>query len=157
APSAAPAFMEVRPIRFECTGCGNCCKGRGEVYFTGANIRGAEKILGIKGEEKKKFRRKLIQTKRNGLYIHMTNGRCMLLDDQDRCTIYESRPLQCSTYPFWPGFFQDEDDFSFLKNECEGIGRRGGEVFSKLAIRRRTLKTDRDFKELQSGKDKFSL
>jgi Fe-S-cluster containining protein len=89
--------------------------------------------------------------------VDMTNGRCMLLDDQDRCTIYESRPLQCSTYPFWPGFFQDEDDFSFLKNECEGIGRRGGEVFSKLAIRRRTMKTDRDFKELQSGKDKFSL
>ena len=30
---------------------------------------------------------------------------CVFLDsDTNQCTIYEARPLQCSTYPFWPRF-----------------------------------------------------
>jgi len=27
---------------------------------------------------------------------------CVFLDDESKCSIYEARPLQCRTYPYWP-------------------------------------------------------
>lgn len=30
------------------------------------------------------------------------DGSCIFLNDEGLCNIYEARPVQCSTYPFWP-------------------------------------------------------
>lgn len=149
--------MGSKPFRFECTGCGNCCRGRGEVYFTEEDLSNIETLLALKSAEKPAFRRKMVQSKRNGLLVHLTNGRCALLGNDNRCSVYEARPIQCRTYPFWAGFFENEDDMDFLKNECEGVGRRNGKVYSELSIKRRTNKTERDFRALQNGKEPFSL
>lgn len=149
--------MEVRPVRFECTGCGNCCRGKGQVYFTPDELKAAEDLMGLRGEKRTEFREKFIHKKHKGLLVHNTNGRCMLLGDDNRCSIYEARPLQCSTYPFWPAFFEDADEFAFLKDECEGIGRRGGKVYSELSIKRRINHTRKAFHASQTGEEKFDL
>ncbi len=35
------------------------------------------------------------------------NGDCVFLKDGRQCTVYSARPLQCSTYPWWPELMDD--------------------------------------------------
>lgn len=35
------------------------------------------------------------------------NGDCVFLKDGRQCTVYGARPLQCSTYPWWPELMDD--------------------------------------------------
>lgn len=127
------------------------------MYFTPAEYREAEKVLGLTGQERQDFRKRFIHTTHKGLLVHNTNGRCMLLGDDNRCSIYSARPLQCRTYPFWPAFFEDKDEFEFLKDECEGIGRRGAKTYSILSLKRRINHTRRAFYASQDGEEKFDL
>ena len=44
---------------------------------------------------------------------------CVLLDSRTkRCTVYEVRPEQCKTYPFWNCFKKNPQ---VAKNECPGV------------------------------------
>lgn len=44
---------------------------------------------------------------------------CCFLDPIDhRCTIYNHRPEQCRTFPFWEDFKEDNDD---LLLTCPGV------------------------------------
>ena len=40
---------------------------------------------------------------------------CIFLDDENKCTIYEARPVQCRTYPFWPNVLQSVESWN---DEC---------------------------------------
>eukprot|EP01031_Cornospumella_fuschlensis_P022540 gene22540-27509_t len=79
---------------------------------------------------------KVLHTSQNGTEIK-TEG-CIFLSDADAktCTIYEERPLQCRTYPFWPSLMRSDaawqeervvpDDkegkhWSSQSGGCEGI------------------------------------
>eukprot|EP00613_Pedinella_sp_CCMP2098_P066871 CAMPEP_0171980084 /NCGR_PEP_ID=MMETSP0993-20121228/259757_1 /TAXON_ID=483369 /ORGANISM="non described non described, Strain CCMP2098" /LENGTH=393 /DNA_ID=CAMNT_0012632261 /DNA_START=51 /DNA_END=1232 /DNA_ORIENTATION=- len=37
---------------------------------------------------------------------------CVFLDPLGKCSIYEVRPLQCRTYPFWPSLLEDAEAWS---------------------------------------------
>ena len=50
------------------------------------------------------------------------NGDCTFLDPQSRrCTIYESRPAQCRTWPFWPRHLETPETWERLRTTCPGI------------------------------------
>ena len=34
---------------------------------------------------------------------------CVFLDEKGQCGIYEARPLQCSTYPWWPALLVNKN------------------------------------------------
>ena len=36
-------------------------------------------------------------------------GACILLDQWGQCSIYDVRPVQCSTYPFWPSLLKNKE------------------------------------------------
>jgi len=38
-------------------------------------------------------------------------GGCVFLDAFGKCSIYEVRPVQCSTYPFWPSLVDRREDW----------------------------------------------
>jgi Fe-S-cluster containining protein len=39
------------------------------------------------------------------------------------CGVYEDRPIQCSTYPFWPSIMESEAAWRDEARWCPGIGR----------------------------------
>ena len=41
---------------------------------------------------------------------------CVFLDPTGQCSIYDVRPVQCRTYPFWPSLVGDQASW-----ECEGV------------------------------------
>ncbi|QQO08149.1 YkgJ family cysteine cluster protein [Breznakiella homolactica] len=42
---------------------------------------------------------------------------------KEGCTVYESRPLQCRTFPFWHSIVASRDYWDIYKQDCPGIGR----------------------------------
>jgi Fe-S-cluster containining protein len=119
-------------IQFECQGTGRCCTSRGSygyVYFSLNDRKRMARFLGISTLS---FTRKYCK-KTNG-YFHLKNykGPCEFLDGKS-CSIYEGRPAQCRTWPFWPENMNARTWNREIKSFCPGVGK--GRVFTKDEIK----------------------
>ena len=126
--SRTKPFFVTRPVRFQCTGCGRCCFGDPETHYIEL-LRGERqrisKHLGISEQE---FSQQY--TCDDGIRIN-AQGRCMFLNEQQQCDIYQVRPLQCRTYPYWPEIMHRRSCWEAEASRCEGIDR-GKEVAASL-------------------------
>jgi len=118
-------------LRFACTGCHACCRGKheGVVYATAAEV---ERIAAHLGVTPTTFRR----THGGRLDGHETirltaEGDCSLW--RDGCTVYPVRPRQCRTYPFWPEHLKSPAAWEAEGRACEGMGQ--GEKHTLVQIR----------------------
>ena len=111
-------------LRFECTQCGRCCTTRGDyayVYLNRAETRDLARHLGV---PLARFKRERTFVDEDGWrQLRFSDGRCTFLDEAGRCGVYEARPIQCRTFPFWPEFVDDGEWTAEVSELCEGIGR----------------------------------
>ncbi len=127
-------------LRFGCTMCGNCCSGPpGYVLFTEDEGRTIAARLGIDYErflaeftEDTPHGRSIIEVQRRGGFD------CVFLDRSSVpgkavCGIYEDRPRQCKTWPFWPGLLLSRDAWVRAKRTCPGLD--SGRLYSPVEIR----------------------
>jgi len=117
-------------LRFECTGCGACCKGEpGYVFLFDHEIERISKFLKItQAEFKKKY------TKTYASFFSLTekeNGDCVFLEDH-KCIIHQVRPYQCFSYPFWWELITSEKKWKERGKTCPGIGK--GRLYTKEEI-----------------------
>ena len=110
-------------LRFSCSQCGACCSGSpGFVWVDQDEIRSIANFLGM--DDVDEFERQY--TKRKGLRVSIRefpNGDCLFLDETTRgCTIYDARPKQCRTWPFWGSNLKDEEAWRQTCEECPGAG-----------------------------------
>ena len=59
------------------------------------------------------------------------DGRCLFLDGK-RCGIYEGRPTQCRTWPFWPEVMNAKVWKDEVAAFCPGVGK--GRLWNKEEI-----------------------
>jgi len=114
------------PYKFDelkCAMCdGNCCIGEsGYIWITKKEIENLAKHLNITIDElaqkyifkvgyKFSIREKLISK---------DNYACVFFDlTKKQCSIYEARPIQCRTFPFWEYF---KNNIEEVKEECPAI------------------------------------
>ena len=105
-----------------CATCqGRCCTGEsGYIYVTKAEIENISKLLGLDIKDfmqqylfKKGYKYSLKEKKIGDSY------ECIFYDrEANGCTIYDARPLQCKTFPFWDYY---KTKVSELKLECPGV------------------------------------
>ena len=105
-----------------CATCeGRCCTGEsGYIWITPKEMQDVADLLDMEFEEfTKRFVKKvgykysLIEKQRENSY------ECVFFDSQKKqCSIYEARPKQCRTFPFWDSFKEDIDE---VVKECPGI------------------------------------
>lgn len=109
-------------LRFECTKCGLCCRGQGRVEVSDAEIERLAKRQGLSPEQ---FREVYTRKGRRGRIDlrDKKNADCIFFKEGQGCTVYEDRPVQCRTYPFWKPVLFDRDSWASEADECEGIGR----------------------------------
>ena len=109
-------------LRFECTGCGECCRARhgrpSWVYVTLAERRRLAAHLKMRVSS---FTRSHCQRTHGFWHLREPTSDCAFLDGA-RCTVYAARPGQCRTFPFWRENMSAEA-WAKAKRECEGIGR----------------------------------
>lgn len=119
------------PRRFECTGCGDCCRVHGYVYFKDHEARAAAALLGMTADE---FHERFLDDISDGHAIVIPpKAACPFLLD-DACTIQPVKPMQCRTYPFWPELVGSDLAWRAEAARCEGIGR--GRIYTEEEIHR---------------------
>lgn len=109
-------------LRFECTGCGECCTGSpGYVWVNEDEIATMAKHLKLTREE---FIRKYTRSVNGKLSLleSSTTYDCVFLKEK-KCTIYHARPTQCRTFPWWPENLSSEQAWKSAAKRCEGINK----------------------------------
>ena len=106
-----------------CDTCGGaCCTGTsGYIWVKYLEIEKIADFLNITIEEfassylkKVKHRYSLIEKQ-----LDDNNFACIFFNNElKECSIYDVRPRQCRTFPFWETFKNNEKE---VKNECPGI------------------------------------
>jgi uncharacterized protein len=118
-------------VRFQCQGSGRCCVSRGEygyVYLTLEDRRIMAKWLKITTSA---FTRQYCE-KQGGIWkLRDFNEHCRFLKGK-ACGIYEARPTQCRTWPFWPENMSAKAWAKEVKAFCPGVGK--GRLWKKEEI-----------------------
>lgn len=108
-------------LHFECQGSGKCCVSRGQygfVYLTKEDRKLMADSLNLSAGEFKKR------------YVKVTDGVSHLVQPEEsddcvflkhnRCEVYEARPTQCRTWPFWPENMNSKAWQRDVVNFCPG-------------------------------------
>lgn len=142
-----PDDAGVPGLRFACTLCGNCCSGpEGYVLVSDEEVSALAHRLGVTFAE---FIR---------AYTHETSrGRsltekpspggldCVFLDREKVpgkavCGVYEDRPAQCRTWPFWRSNLGSRWSWKRAAAMCPGMN--SGPRFTPLQIRGARARVD---------------
>ncbi|MDX1388650.1 MAG: YkgJ family cysteine cluster protein [Acidobacteriota bacterium] len=127
-------------LRFSCIPeCGACCTRHEDyayVYLTAEDIRRISKHLGL---TRRDFLNEYTVVDDGEIVLKMVEPECPLLDGW-RCTVYEVRPVQCRTFPFWKENLRSRAAWTRVGGFCPGVGE--GEVVSLEQIK--THVRDRD-------------
>ncbi len=118
----------VTGLAFDCQECGKCCAGpeEGYVWVKEADIKAIAADLGISVDEMRdKYVRKV--GRRMSLKENPANNDCVFLVPNESggegCKVYNSRPIQCRTWPFWQSNVETPEDWMEAGVRCCGINR----------------------------------
>ena len=110
-------------LRFECLRCGRCCTGApGRVRVSDEEIAALAARLGLAEAE---FRAGYTRRSRGAdvLLAEKRNFDCVFFDSEQGCSVYEDRPRQCRTWPFWSSALESPESWQTHAKECRGTNR----------------------------------
>lgn len=114
-------------LRFECTGCGDCCRNHGDytyVYLADFEVDVIAYYLGL---DRRSFVERFCEEEDGWIFLKNEGPHCLFLED-GRCRIYNVRPVQCRTWPFWSENLTAQTWHGPVRECCPGIGR--GRLYS---------------------------
>lgn len=125
-------------LKFKCTGCGKCCTGSpGYVFLSIEDLETLAKHFHLSPEE---FAQKYTH-KVDGLYTLLDrpgSNDCIFLKD-NQCSVYEARPTQCRTFPWWIHHLREPSDWEDAAHRCEGINHLEAPLVPSLHIQQQCL------------------
>jgi Fe-S-cluster containining protein len=108
-------------LRFECLpGCGACCIDHGDynaLYLTSADVRRLADHLELTRSE---FIRLYTTVEDDYVLLRTDHPDCLFLKE-GKCDVYEARPTQCRTFPFWKDNLRSRRSWVKLCEFCPGI------------------------------------
>jgi Fe-S-cluster containining protein len=125
-------------LNFKCTGCGKCCSGSpGYVYLSLSDVERLANHFQISEKEfLQKYTRFIDGT--YALLDRMGTEDCLFLKD-NKCSVYEARPSQCKTFPWWISNLREPKDWKEAGLKCEGINHPDAEKVDGLKIQHELL------------------
>ncbi len=108
-------------MRFQCqSGCTKCCEQQGFVYLTEDDIPRLASYLGMDPDD---FERRYVYRTKNLRRLRVPrHAQCVFLKE-DGCSVHPAKPLQCSTFPFWPELVDSKREWLKTARWCPGIGQ----------------------------------
>lgn len=109
-------------LRFECTQCGDCCRGEpGFVWVNEAEIAAIAAYLGEPVDQVREYYTR--KTEKGRSLREYSDGDCIFWSEKEGCTIYPVRPRQCRTWPFWASNVDSPEAWQQTCRECPGAGK----------------------------------
>jgi Fe-S-cluster containining protein len=121
-------------LRFECTRCSKCCRHTpGYVFLSALDL---ELLANASALSKEEFLNGYCRTVDLGLARRVSlrekpNLDCILWENNG-CSRYEARPLQCRSFPFWSACVSSREEWHHHAKNCPGMGK--GAVHSREEI-----------------------
>jgi len=122
-------------LRFECTGCGNCCTGGpGYVWISEEETKRLGEYLKLTpalvlrqytrkmdGRISLKEKRPNAKGEYDCVFLKEVPVENAAHETRRICTIYPVRPLQCRTWPFWEGNLASPEAWKAAHKRCPGV------------------------------------
>lgn len=131
-------------LHFECQKCLYCCSTEpGYVFLRESDLLRLSSSFNISQDE---FILKYTRFVDYGEYYLVSlkereNYDCIFLS-KNGCLVYQNRPVQCSTYPFWKEVLESKSSWNREGEYCPGIGKGG--ILSKEEIDGELKKNDEE-------------
>jgi uncharacterized protein len=129
-------------LKFECTQCSKCCRfDPGYVFLSYKDLNELVEYFKLPPADiKKKYCRTVeIGGHKRLSLIEKSHFDCIFWSN-GACQIYEARPLQCRTYPFWKPFLINKKSWDAEAESCPGMNH--GKTISKEEIENWVKKRD---------------
>lgn len=125
-------------LAFACTRCGACCTGApGYVWVSLEEIA---RLAEARQDSIADFARKYLRRVGDRLsLVERSNGDCVFWDSEKGCTVYETRPDQCRSWPFWTENIRTPQHWEETRKVCPGAGR--GRVYDLYEIENAALRS----------------
>ncbi|MBR0224491.1 MAG: YkgJ family cysteine cluster protein [Thermoguttaceae bacterium] len=129
-------------LRFGCRQCGGCCGGApGYVWTTDSEIVAMAKELGISRTQFEMSFVRLIFGRKKSL-TERPNGDCVLLNPETKkCMVYDTRPVQCRTWPFWEQNLDKPSSWKRTAKGCPGCNNPQGKLYTLEEIESERART----------------
>jgi Fe-S-cluster containining protein len=110
-------------LKFRCTGCGDCCTGApGYVWVNKDEIAAIAARVGMEVDAFESKYVRMVGVRKS--LVEFSNGDCVFFDNQTRkCKVYEARPRQCRTWPFWDSNLKTPETWAATCEICPGSGK----------------------------------
>src|SRR5438093_6286206 len=111
-------------IRFECQGSAKCCVSRGQYGWVYLTLQDRKRLAAFFGLPTREFTRRHCEKTDGIFHLKEEPGRpeCIFLEGK-RCGVYEARPTQCRTWPFWPEVIGPKAWAREVRDVCPGVGK----------------------------------
>jgi len=127
-------------LQFTCSGCGDCCTGSpGYVWVNEEEIAAMAARVELTVEQFEDHYTRKIGARRS--LKEFSNGDCVFFDhDTRKCEVYEDRPRQCKTWPFWSSNLKSPEAWAETCEDCPGSGQGQLYQLDEIEERRKVMK-----------------
>jgi len=108
-------------IHFECQQSGKCCSNHGDYSFVYLKSDDERRLAANFGLSIRAFRGRYTELQDGWRVLLSTDHACTFLDGHG-CEVYEARPVQCQTWPFWDTTLDEAIWKRDVVPFCAGIG-----------------------------------
>jgi len=126
-------------LHFGCRQCGRCCIGEpGYVWVTEEEIAAMAERLGLSPA---RFSANFVRNvgKRKTI-VELYNGDCAFFDREIMgCKLYEVRPTQCRTWPFWNQNIDTPNSWKRTAKFCPGCNKGDLHPLEEIEEKRKML------------------
>ncbi len=129
-----------RGLRFKCTGCGACCTGApGYVWVNKAEIEAIAAAIRLDVETFEKRYVRQVGIRKS--LVEFPNGDCVFFDTAKRiCCVYDVRPRQCRTWPFWASNLRSPEAWTRTCSQCHGADHGPLVPFQAIQAQQRVIR-----------------
>ena len=120
-------------IRFECQGSGKCCRFRSGYSHVYVSLPERRRLAALLGLLTSTFTR-LYCIRSDDSYELKSDGNACIFLRGNMCSVYEARPGQCRSWPFWPENMNRNAWQKEVVSFCPGVGK--GRVYKPDEIER---------------------
>jgi Fe-S-cluster containining protein len=119
-------------VLFECTRCGECCKGYGGTYLTESDVAAISAFVGVDPAEFEQ--RYCVLSGSRLVLVQQSNGYCIFYDQG--CGIHSVKPRMCRQWPFIRSLLVDIANWRIMASVCPGMNTQLDDRQLLAAIRR---------------------